>query len=136
VNGQASRTVTVPVATTRPALYAGAWNQDGTLNSATNPARAGEVIVLFGTGQGATSPPSLTGSVPRDGFPVPVAEASLRIGDAIADILFQGQAPGTVGVIQINARVPDGLASGARPVILKIGERQSQEGIVVYVLGL
>jgi len=38
--------------------------------------------------------------------------------------------------MQINARVPIGLATGARPLMLKIGEGQSQGGIVVYVLGL
>ena len=131
VNGQASTSVTLPLAPTRPVLFSGAWNQDGTLNSATNPAKAGEVIVLYATGQGITVPVSQTGSRPRNGFPEPAAATSLTIGGETAEILFRGQAPGTVGLMQINVRVPGGAGTGQRPVVLKIGDRQSQ--ILVYM---
>ena len=131
VNGQASTTVTLPVAPTRPVLFPGAWNQDGTLNSATNPAKAGDVIVLYATGQGITVPASQTGSKPKNGFPEPAAATSLTIGGETAEILFRGQAPDTVGLMQINVRVPRGAGTGQRPVVLKIGDRQSQ--ILVYL---
>ena len=131
VNGQASTTVTLPMVPTRPVLFPGAWNQDGTLNSATNPAKAGEVIVLYATGQGITVPASQTGSQPKNGFPEPAAATSIIIGGETAEILFRGQAPGTVGLMQINARVPRGAGTGPQPVVLKIGDRQSQ--ILVYI---
>ena len=131
VNGQASTTVTLPLAPTRPVLFPGAWNQDGTPNSPTNPAKAGEVIVLYATGQGITIPVSQTGSKPKNGFPEPAAATSLTIGGETAEILFRGQAPDTVGLMQINVRVPRGAGTGQRPVVLKIGDRQSQ--ILVYI---
>ena len=131
VNGQASTTVALPLVPTRPVLFPGAWNQDGTLNSATNPAKAGDVIVLYATGQGITVPASQTGSRPKNGFPEPAAATSLTIGGETAEILFRGQAPDTVGLMQINVRVPRGAGTGQRPVVLKIGDRQSQ--ILVYI---
>jgi len=130
-NGQASTTVTLPLVPTRPVLFPGAWNQDGTLNSVTNPAKAGDVIVLYATGQGITVPASQTGSQPKAGFPEPAAATSVTIGGEIAEILFRGQAPSTVGLMQINARVPREAGTGSQPVILKIGDRQSQ--ISVYL---
>ena len=39
---------------------AAALNQDGALNSAENPAAAGSVVVLYGTGEGQTDPPGRT----------------------------------------------------------------------------
>ncbi|MBY0507228.1 MAG: hypothetical protein K2X03_25155 [Bryobacteraceae bacterium] len=134
VNGEASSIVNVPVAATRPVLFAGVFNQDGTPNSATNPARTGDAIVFFATGQGATSPPSRTGYVPRDGYPESVAATAVTINGERAEVLFRGQAPGTVGIMQVNARIPVGLASGARPVRLRVGASES-EPIVVYVVG-
>ncbi len=133
VNGQAGSPVTVPLAATRPALFPGAWNQDGSVNSPSSPARAGEVMVFYATGQGATSPPSRTGSTPRDGFPEPAAATTFTIGGQPAEVLFRGQAPGTVGVMQLNVRIPAGLAGGMRLVLLQIGEGQSQAGVVVAI---
>ncbi len=131
VNGQAASAVTLPVSPTRPVLFPGAWNQDGTLNSATNPAKPGDVIVLYATGQGITVPASQTGSRPKNGFPEPAAATSLTIGGETAEMLFRGQAPDTVGLMQINVRVPRGTGAGQQPVVLKLGDRQSQ--ILVYM---
>jgi len=133
VNGQASEVVTIPIAATHPGLFPRAWNQDGTVNSSDNPASAGGIIVLYATGQGVTSPPSRTGALPRDIFLEPTAVTSLRIGGENAEILFRGQAPGTAGVMQINARVPAGMASGSVPVVLMVGGAQSQSGVVIFI---
>ena len=42
---------------------AAALNQDGSINSPQNPAKPGSVVMLFGTGGGATVPPSVAGEV-------------------------------------------------------------------------
>lgn len=133
VNGQASDAVTVPVAPTRPGLSPQVWNQNASLNTPANPALAGSIIVLYATGQGVTRPPSRTGAFPRDAvYPEPASTTSLTIGGITAEILFQGQAPGTTGVMQINARIPAGVAPGtAVPVLLSIGAGQSQSGVTV-----
>ena len=59
-----SQTMTVPLAPTlAQGLFAGsAFNQDGTLNSAANPAAAGSVVVLYATGLGVVDIPVADGS--------------------------------------------------------------------------
>jgi uncharacterized protein (TIGR03437 family) len=134
VNGQASDSFAIPVAETHPGLFPRIWNEDGTINSPETPAAAGSIIVLYATGQGVTAPASLTGAFPVDVYPEPQAPSSLRIGGLDAELLFRGQAPGTSGVMQLNARLPAGLQPGvAIPVVLMVGSAESQEGVAVAV---
>jgi uncharacterized protein (TIGR03437 family) len=61
-----------------------------------------------------------------DGINRAAAPADVRIGGVLAETLFFGPAPGTVGVTQINARVAAGTPAGDRtPVVLSIGDFQS-----------
>jgi uncharacterized protein (TIGR03437 family) len=69
--------------------YAAALNQDGTVNSASNPAASGSIISLFGTG---TTQPSVTALI--NGFPV--------------NVTYFGPAPGLSGVFQANIQVTPG----------------------------
>jgi uncharacterized protein (TIGR03437 family) len=134
VNGQPSDPVAVPVAATRPGLFPRVWNQDGTVNSPDNPAATGSIIVIYATGQGVTSPPSQTGAFPVDFYAEPQAPTSLRIGNVEAELLFRGQAPGTSGVMQVNARVPMGLGpAAALPVVLSVGSGVTQAAVVLAV---
>ncbi len=98
-------------------------NQDGTINSEANPARRGEVIVIFGVGQGP-----VTEIVP-DGSPAPdnrlirtTSDPEVFISVAQATINFSGLAPTLVGVWQLNVVVSDlPFISGLVPVFAKIG---------------
>jgi uncharacterized protein (TIGR03437 family) len=103
---------------------AAALNQDGSLNTAANPAAPGTVIQLFGTGFGATSE-SLLGALP---FPIetlsPIRNpATLRIGGRSAQINYAGGAPGMFGLYQINAVIPPGTPSGPQPIELTIANQ-------------
>ncbi len=75
---QSSSTVSVPVVTAMPGVFTldssgsgpGAIvNQNGTVNSATNPASAGSIVMIFATGEGETNPDGTDGK--PDGFPAP-----------------------------------------------------------------
>ena len=79
--GRNSNTVTLPVAGAAPALFSldssgkggGAiLNQDSNVNSAANPADKGSIVVLFGTGEGQTSPGGVDGRLAASVFPKPV----------------------------------------------------------------
>jgi uncharacterized protein (TIGR03437 family) len=52
--------------------YAAALNQDGTVNTATNPAQAGSVVSIFATGMGPINPSPPDGSLLEPPLPVDV----------------------------------------------------------------
>ncbi len=134
--------VTLPVAEAAPALFTreggagqlAALNEDGSLNSPENPAARGSVVTLFATGEGRTDPPATEGRPATAPLPRPVQAVSLTIGVHPAEILFAGSAPGMVGVLQINARVPGGFAAAGRlPVELAVGGGRSRPGVTLAV---
>jgi uncharacterized protein (TIGR03437 family) len=88
-------------------------NEDLTVNSASNPARAGSVMTLYVSGAGQTVPPSQDGQV--NSFPPAAAPEPVQIGPLGANpnnpanvtITFAGAAPGLVaGIFQINFVAP------------------------------
>jgi uncharacterized protein (TIGR03437 family) len=139
--GQASVTFPVTVRPATPGLFSAdatgtgqalATNQDGTVNSATNPAAAGSVVVLYATGAGQTSPLLPDGAVvTADALPLPLLPVGVTIGGQTADVLYAGGAPGLVaGVLQVNVRVPAGM-SGPAAVVLQVGGQSSQAGLTI-----
>jgi uncharacterized protein (TIGR03437 family) len=143
--GQASAAFPVSVLPATPGIFTAdasgagqalAANQDYTINSSTNPAAAGSVIVLYATGGGLTSPLVPDGSVvTTDVLPRPVLPVTASIGGQPATVLYAGGAPGiAAGVLQVNVQLPDGLAAGSSvPVILTIGGQSSQAGVTIAV---
>jgi uncharacterized protein (TIGR03437 family) len=124
----------VPVLASHPGVFDFIKNQDLTRNSAENPEAPGNVVVLAVTGAGLLSPALLTGQpAPAGPFSVPVLPVELTIGGQPAPTDFIGGAPGFVGLIQINARIPLGLAAGEQPVSLRVGQDASQVPARVYV---
>jgi uncharacterized protein (TIGR03437 family) len=91
---------------------------------AANPAIAGTTTVLiYCTGLGAVSNPPATGAA---ALAKPLSETAntpvVTIGGVPADVSFSGLAPGYVGLYQVNALVPAGVAAGsAVTVAISIG---------------
>jgi uncharacterized protein (TIGR03437 family) len=106
------------------------------LVSATNPVSRGAAIQIYATGEGLTIPTGIDGKIAATVLPLPYPRlaAAVLIGGQPAEILYIGAAPGLVaGVLQVNARIPDGVASGTVPLILTIGSNSSQPGLTVAV---
>jgi uncharacterized protein (TIGR03118 family) len=129
-------TMTATLAPTSPGLYtynggALAFNQDGTLNTSTNAAGAGSVVVLYATGLGQTDPPGQDGA--KYGSLVlaeTVATVTATIGGMPATVIYAGSAPGQIaGVMQVEAVVPTGAGTGSVPVVITAGGVSSQAGI-------
>ncbi len=113
---------------------AAALNEDGTLNSPANPAPRGSIVTLFATGEGVRIAPVAEGIPAPWPAPAPVLPVEVHVGDYAADIVYAGAAPGLIGVLQINARVPSGYApSGPLTVTLQVGSATSQSGVLVAV---
>ncbi len=109
-------------------------NQDYSLNHAGNPAAPGEIVIIYGTGAGQTSPPGVDGEIVGPDPPRPLAPVKVWIGGAEAALEYAGGAPGFVaGVLQVNARVPQSLRPGAHPIFLEIGQLRSQLAVTVAV---
>ncbi len=142
--GQQSQPLTVPVAAAAPGLYslnfsgsgqAAAFNQDGTLNSSSNPAAKGSIVVLYGTGEGLLTP------VPQDGSisaapPTwqPQQSISLTVGGEPAAVVYGNTAPQEVaGLLQVNAQLSPNTPSGSQPVVLTVGSIKSQANLTIFV---
>jgi uncharacterized protein (TIGR03437 family) len=114
---------------------AAALNQDGSLNSSSSPASLGDVIVLFATGEGQTTPSGIDGKLAATPLPQPNLPVVVTIGGQAAQILYAGGAPGEVaGLIQINAKIPNSIQPGsAAPVILRVGGVAAPVGVTISV---
>jgi len=133
LNGTAGAAQTVNVAAFAPAIFS--MNSQGTgpgaildssykLVDSSNPATAGTTIILiYCTGLGAVTNQPLTGSPgPRSPLAETKTTPTVTIGGVTETASFSGLAPGFVGLYQVNALVPAGVASGnAVPVTITIG---------------
>jgi len=137
--GNTSLVSTVPVAQTAPGLFtadssgsgeAAAFNQDFTLNSIANPAPVGSIVILYGTGEGQTSPGGTDGKVnSASGLPpAPIQNVTATVGGVPAVIDYVGGVPTSVaGLFQINIEIPSGVPAGSTvPVVVSIGGVPSQ----------
>ncbi len=113
---------------------AAALNQDHTVNSPFNPARAGSVVALFATGEGETDPGGVDGQAGKAPLPKPRLPVTVRIAGRVAEVLYAGAAPDLVaGIIQVNVRVPDGISTSNPPVVITVGGVDSQAGVTISV---
>ena len=141
--GSATASAQVPVVPAAPSLFtadasgigqAAALNQDGSVNSAANPANPGDVIVLYGTGEGLENPVPADGAITSGTPPSPQLPISVTIGGSPAKVTYAGAAPGlAAGVIQINAVIPTGIVGRNAPVTWTAGTYSSQPGVTVAI---
>jgi hypothetical protein len=129
---------------------------DGSVNDATHPARPGEYISIYATGQGLVSSPPADGDIPRNGLVG--AQGNLRVfigtdytdqipllgdekrsnGADINFIQFSGLSPSSPGIWQVNVRIPQSTAAGPetlRLVLNSVGDTDANTGyrVVFYV---
>jgi uncharacterized protein (TIGR03437 family) len=104
----------------------------GAAVSPSNPVVAGDSIFIQAAGLGPTSPPLVTGFSPV----IPantVLKPTLTIGGLPCENVLAAVMPGSVGVYQVTAIAPRGLSPGDRPIVLEIGGKRSQAGLMVPV---
>jgi uncharacterized protein (TIGR03437 family) len=112
-----SAPVQLSVAASAPGLLqnsAGfAWvvHLDGTVNTS---AMAGETIIQFGVGFGATNPPDASG------LQVTTVTPLVTINGVPADVAFSGLCPGFVGLYQFNVVVPN-IGDGPQSIVSTVG---------------
>ena len=120
--GVSVNTTTATVASSAPGVFATAINQDGTYNSANNPASSGAYLTIYATGEGLTNGPNISGEPAAAPYPQPVLPVTATVGGVLAQIVWAGSAPGLVGLLQVNLLIPGPyLPSGAAPLQLTVG---------------
>jgi uncharacterized protein (TIGR03437 family) len=144
-NGFSTRAGVVTLQSSAPALFPAKYgsaqgailNQDGTPNSPTNPAPAGSVVSIFGTGGGVTNPASVTGGLaqikPKTTLVLPTTVIIDNTLTLAAD--YAGVAPTFIsGLLQINVRIPQSLVPlAAHQVDVTIGNATTQGRISVSI---
>jgi uncharacterized protein (TIGR03437 family) len=125
-DGAASQTWDLPLAPSVPGIFSidstGAGqgivlNQDGSLNSPSNPASRGSTVQIYATGGGLNLPVTAT------------------IGGIDGKAQFAAPAPNAAaGLFQVDAPVPQAVTPGsALPVTITIGNARSADGITISV---
>jgi uncharacterized protein (TIGR03437 family) len=147
---QGTATATVSMQTVSPGLfmyqaanarYVAAQHADysivgppGLYPGASSPAKPGEVIILYATGFGPTTPPTPSGLVVTSAAPLAnVSAISMTIGGQQAQVQWAGIT--IAGVWQLNVQVPAGAASGDAAIVAQIGGKSTQGGAFVTVQG-
>jgi uncharacterized protein (TIGR03437 family) len=128
-----STAFSVTVAATAPAIFtipvgsavanreaAVLKNANFSLVSAANPAVAGDVILVYSTGLGATTPALTTGALVPATTIANTAAVTATIGGQPATVVYSIASPGFAGLYQVAVTVPSGV-SGRVPVVLTQG---------------
>jgi len=135
VGGASSAAVDLAVAAAGPGVFMTQTSThvlalnlaDGTLNAAQTPARPGQYVTAYLTGQGTVNPAAPTGDVaPSDPFSFPVGAVQVKIGGKPATLQFAGLAPGFIGLMQMNILIPD-VPAGELPLEVSVGGINAQQ---------
>ena len=116
-----------------PTPYAGIIIQNsGGVANATNPLLPGDTIYIYATGLGQTNPPLVTGfSLIQPARTV--LTPSVTIGGKPLEGIVAEVPQGTIGQYRVTARVPTGLGTGDLPIVLEIGGKKSQTGLLAPI---
>ena len=85
-----------------------------------NPAKSGDVLLIYMTGLGQTTPALDTGSLPSGTGRNDTAPVTVTIGGQNAPVTYSIASPSFAGLYQVAVTVPTGV-SGSVPVIVKAG---------------
>jgi uncharacterized protein (TIGR03437 family) len=139
--GQISLPYSLSVAPVSPGIFSAngtgagqcaALNADGSVNDAAHPARPGDLISLYVTGEGLDNPPQSDGNVTSvvGPYPKPVLPVNVEIGGTSATVTYAGAAPALIaGMMQVVVQVPAGVEPGGYvPVQLSMGQNATIAG--------
>jgi endo-1,4-beta-xylanase len=103
--------------------------------SSSNPAHVGDIIQVYATGAGVTTPASVDGQIAlAPPFPAPVANVKAQIGGVDCPVMYAGGAQYLVaGALQVNIQIAAGVPAGEQPIVISVGGTPSQTGATVSI---
>ena len=109
----------------------------GAIAGLARPARPGDLVEIYGTGWGRTTPAAATGELAPGAATLRTeANPKVAIGGvqlAPEDLLYVGLAPGTAGLYQLNIRIPETAAPGNQELTLTVYGKTSPTGPVIPI---
>jgi uncharacterized protein (TIGR03437 family) len=94
---------------------------DFSLIRPSSPAAAGDILLIFSTGNGQTTPPLTTARVPPLTQLFNAPAATVTIGGKDAPVIYSVAAPGFPGLYQTGVRMPAGVPAGNAAVVMTVG---------------
>jgi uncharacterized protein (TIGR03437 family) len=99
-----------------------ATRQDGTVvGSGSVPAKPGDVLILWGTGFGPTTPATLPGYVTPSDQTYSTAPVTVTVNGVAATVYGTALASGFAGLYQVAIQVPASLGNGDWPIVATAG---------------
>ena len=149
-NGSTSDPATTTIQKVTPAFfqftgskYIASRHEDFSLNGPadfypglTTPLKPGDLVLLFGSGFGPTTPNPVNGQL-LSGAPPLASSFSISIGGV--DVTPSASKPGTfaglsaTGLYQFNVRVPDATPNGDAAVVATVDGVPTQSGAFIFV---
>ncbi|HMC59757.1 MAG TPA: choice-of-anchor V domain-containing protein, partial [Candidatus Solibacter sp.] len=100
----------------------------------TTPAKPGDVIILWGTGFGATTPVVDPGVLPPSDQLAGVANTvTVTVAGVPATVVGAALAPGNAGLYQIAVQIPDSVSDGDQPVVTQVSGIASPSNVFLSV---
>jgi len=137
-----TQTASVPMAAFSPAFFeyadassgkrlAAVLDENYALITPANPAQRGHAVQFFVNGLGAVSNQPASGEA-SPALPLALTQASptVTIGGQSATVQFSGMSPGSVGLYQVNAVIPQGVSAGLQAAVISIGGIDSKATLV------
>ena len=109
-------------------------DRNSELVTGSNPVHRGDVLVIYSTGLGQTTPAAQTG-MPSPSNPLASALniPQVTLGGMNLPLIYAGLSPGEIGVYQINVKVPNNAPTGAS-VALVINQASTSTALPVRVV--
>jgi uncharacterized protein (TIGR03437 family) len=109
--------------------------KNGTFSGVTTvPAKPGDVVILWGTGFGPTTPVAPAGEVtPSDHTYSASSSVTVSVGGMEATVYGAALAPGFAALYQVAIQVPTNLANGDYPVVASVGGVSSPASTLLTV---
>jgi uncharacterized protein (TIGR03437 family) len=95
-------------------------------------AKPGDIVVLWGTGFGATNPAIPAGTLVT-GAPAVVTTPTATVGGVTAPVISAVLTPGTAGLYQVTIQIPAAAPAGAVALQASVGGVTTANGVMIYV---
>jgi uncharacterized protein (TIGR03437 family) len=120
------------VSTAAPGIFSYASTAGGTSSPiGSGSASVGNEVAIYVTGVGQINPlPNPGDGIPPDGYPpspgttpVPTLPVAVTVGGVpVTNFQYKGIPSWSVGVMQLNFTIPNGVPAGQQPVVVTVGD--------------